>query len=109
VTQNDAAGYGDAMRALGLLAVVFLLAGCGGSSGAHKKATHQQPKLVARLTGKAAEKIGATACRHLPNGTLPANASVQDKVAALRAYLQAQHPTDDVDAMVKGCRSELDL
>ena len=97
------------MRTLALIAVVFLLAGCGGSSGAHKDANHHQARIVARLTGKAAERVGAEACARLPRGTLPNNASTQDKVAALRAYLQSHHPDDDVAAMVKGCRAELHL
>jgi hypothetical protein len=95
------------MRRLCPLALVVVLAGCGGSSSAHRQATHAQPQLVTRLTGKAAEKVGVAACRHLPQGTLPANATVNEKVAALRAYLQAQHPNDNVAAMLKGCRAQL--
>jgi hypothetical protein len=65
---------------------------------AHRQATHAQPKLVAGLTGKAEEK-----------GTLRAHATLNERVAALRAYLQSQHPGDDVAAMLKGCRSELNF
>ena len=95
--------------ALALASAVLLLGGCGGSSGVHKQANHHQPRLVARLTGKAAERVGATACRRLPQGTLPANASTSDKIAALRAYLQTHHPTDSVQAMLRGCRAQLRL
>ncbi len=86
--------------AAALAAAAFLLAGCGSSSGAHKTANHHQPQIVARLSGKAAEKVGAVACRHLPTG------QARD-AGALRAYLQKNQPTDDVTAMLKGCRAEL--
>ena len=97
------------MRAVLLTVSVLALAGCGGSAGAHRDANHHQARIVARLTGKAAERVGATACKRLPVGTLPQQASTADKVAALRAYLQSHHPTDSVPAMLKGCRAELHL
>jgi hypothetical protein len=97
------------MRALLLLVAMLALAGCGGSAGAHKDANHHQARIVARLTGRAAERVGATACKRLPAGTLPQHASKADKVAALRAYLQSHHPTDSVPAMLEGCRAELHL
>ena len=91
------------MRAVAALtAAVLLLAGCG-SSGAHKSANHHQVRIVARLTGKAAENVGAEACKHLPSSVPRKN------LGAIRAYLQSAHPTDDVNAMVKGCRAELHL
>jgi hypothetical protein len=86
------------MRAFVLAAVVLLLAGCGGTKA---RVTHHQPRIVPRLTGKAAEKVGATACKHLPSSVPKHNAG------ALRAYLQTAHPTDAVNAMLKGCRAEL--
>jgi hypothetical protein len=86
--------------AAALFAVVLLLAGCGSSSGAHTSANHQQPRIVARLTGKAAERVGREACTHLPSSVPRTN------LGAIRAYLQTNHPTDDVNAMVKGCRAE---
>jgi hypothetical protein len=98
------------MRTAALTALVLVLAGCGGGTTAKKqKPNHQQPQLVARLNGQAAQKAGAKACRQLPNGTLPQNASRADKIAALRAYLQSHHPTDNVGAMLRGCVSELGL
>jgi hypothetical protein len=96
------------MRAALTLAAILLLAGCGGSTK-QKVANHQQPQLVARLSGKAAEKVGAEACKHLPQGTLPSGGSANDKIAAVRAYLQRVHPSDSVESMVRGCRRELNL
>jgi hypothetical protein len=94
------------VRALALVAVTLLLAGCG---GAKARVTHHQPRIVDRLSGKAAERVGATACKHLPRGLFPANASKSARIAAVRSYLQSHHPTDDVQAMVEGCRAELHL
>jgi hypothetical protein len=86
------------MRVAVLVAAVVLLAGCG--AGTKARVTHHQPRIVSRLTGKAAERVGATACRHLP-------ANQSRATGALRAYLQKNHPTDDVTAMLRGCRTEL--
>jgi len=96
------------MRALALVAVVILLAGCGGSSGARNTLATTDDALP-RLTGNAAEKAGREACKDLPPSTLPENGTRSEKVAALRSYLQSSHPNDDVQAMLKGCRAELKL
>jgi hypothetical protein len=89
------------VRTAALVAACCLLASCGSGGSAHKALRHhQQPKLAQHLTGAAAERIGAEACKRLPTG--------QPRTAAsLRAYLQQAHPTDDVAAMLRGCRREL--
>jgi hypothetical protein len=90
------------MRATALLALTLLLAGCGASGARTTAHKHTQPRLVQHLTGKAAERIGAEACKRLPPGT-------PHTVAGLRAYLQTAHPTDSVPAMLRGCRAQLHL
>ena len=94
--------------ALAFVAVVLLLAGCGGGSGNRNTAATTDDALP-RLTGAAAVQAGHEACRKLPPSTLPEQGSKADKIAALRAYLQTSHPNDDVQAMLKGCRAELKL
>jgi hypothetical protein len=89
------------MRRL-VLALVLVLAGCGGSAGKKTTVNHHQPQLVARATGKAAERIGERLCRKLPPGTLPSG-DRDAKVAALRAYLQNVHPTNAIEPMLRGC------
>ena len=89
------------VRAAAIVAVCCLLAGCGAGGGAHNvRRNHQQPKLAQHLTGAAAERIGAEACKRLPPGTPHTG-------GGRRAYLQQAHPTDDVAAMLRGCRREL--
>ena len=96
------------MRALALLAIAVVLAGCGGSSGT-RNTIERTDNASPRLTGQAAENAGRQACTNLPPSTLPENGSKADKIAALRAYLQSSHPNDDVQAMLKGCRAHLNL
>jgi hypothetical protein len=84
------------------VAVAFLLAGCGPSGARTTAHEHAQPQIVQHLTGKAAERVGAEACKKLPPGT-------PRTVAGLRAYLQAGHPSDSVPAMLRGCRAHLHL
>jgi hypothetical protein len=98
------------MRVLALIAVLLLIAGCGGGSttGARNTVATTDDALP-RLSGKAAEKAGAEACRDLPPATMPEDGTKAEKIASLRAYLQSSHPNDDVQAMLKGCRAELSL
>ena len=96
------------MRALALLTVLLLVAGCGGSSGT-RNTVERTDNASPRLTGDAAEKAGREACQDLPQSTLPEDGTRSEKVAALRSYLQTTHPNDDVQAMLKGCRAELNL
>jgi hypothetical protein len=91
-----------------LLAAVFLLAGCGGSDGTRNPVETTSDALP-RLTGEAAREAGHEACKDLPDSTLPENGTRQEKIQALRAYLQQTHPNDDVGAMLEGCKAELNL
>jgi hypothetical protein len=90
------------MRTTALLTLTLLLAGCGASGARTTVHKHAQPQLVQHLTGKAAERVGAEACKKLPAGT-------PRTIAGLRAYLQTAHPTDSVPAMLRGCRAHLHL
>jgi hypothetical protein len=96
------------MRRLLVVLIVLAAAGCGGTTAKKLKPTRHQPIAVQHLTGKAAERVGATMCKHLPPGTLPAGDRAA-KIGALRAYVQKQHPTDDVGAMLRGCTRALGL
>ena len=91
-----------------LLATVFLLSGCGGSGGTRNPAATTDDALP-RVSNDAAAAVGREACKDLPPSTLPENGTRQEKIAALRAYLQQTHPNDDIQAMLRGCRGELKL
>src|SRR4051794_4280879 len=94
--------------ALALVAAVFLLSGCGGGSGTRTPAATTDDALP-RVSNDAAVAVGKEACKDLPPSTLPEDGTKQQKIAALRAYLQQTHPNDDVQAMLRGCRSQLNL
>jgi undecaprenyl pyrophosphate phosphatase UppP len=90
------------VRTIAVVALTLIVAGCGASGARTTADKHTQPRLVQHLTGKAAERIGAAACKKLPPGT-------PRTIAGLRAYLQTAHPTDSVPAMLRGCRAQLHL
>jgi hypothetical protein len=94
--------------AVTLAATVLLLSGCGGSGGTRNPAATTDDALP-RLQNDAGAAVGREACKDLPPSTLPENGTKAQKIAALRAYLQQAHPNDDVQAMLRGCRSELNL
>ena len=109
MTRRSSGGYRLRVRvAIALVAFVFLLSGCGGGGGARNPAATTDDALP-RVSNDAAVAVGKAACTDLPPSTLPEHGTRAEKVAALRAYLQQIHPNDDIQGMLRGCRSHLKL